>query len=61
MHSELSHCQGKTVTGLDFHAFCGEEWDEVVEKRFKDWALSIFGGTFLREVMIGHALILFTR
>ena len=51
MAFEISHCQGKTQTGLSFGEFCGGEWDEVIEKRFKEWAVTVFGSTFPPGVM----------
>ncbi|KAF9784807.1 hypothetical protein BJ322DRAFT_1109516 [Thelephora terrestris] len=28
---------------LDFRAFCGSDWDNVIEKRFMEWGMQIFG------------------
>ena len=53
---ETSHCQGKTDSGLEFDDYCGDEWESLIEKRFRDWALSIFGGTSPREVTRGYKL-----
>jgi hypothetical protein len=39
-------CQGKTGLGLEFDEWYGDEWENLIEKRFKDWAMAIFGGTF---------------
>lgn len=38
-------CQGSTKHGLKFETFYGEDWDENVENKFRQWALRIFGGT----------------
>ena len=32
---------------MDFQEFAGNEFDDVIEKRFRDWALGVFGGMFL--------------
>lgn len=37
-------CQGKTVNGVDFETFFGDDWEEKVEMKFSEWALRIFGG-----------------
>lgn len=39
-------CQGKTESGLDFQTFSGNDFDKVIEKEFREWALGVFGGTF---------------
>jgi len=30
---------------LDFQEFSGSEFDAVIEQRFREWALRVFGGT----------------
>ncbi|KAF9781016.1 hypothetical protein BJ322DRAFT_1023687 [Thelephora terrestris] len=37
---ELSQGGGEE---LDFRAFCGSDWDNVIEKRFMEWGMQIFG------------------
>ena len=48
-------CQGKTAGGVDFHGFCGEDWANVIEPRFNQWGMAIFGGTFLFHLGGGRA------
>lgn len=52
--SETRFCQGKSELGLNFREFYGDNWDHLVEKCFKDWAVVVFGGTFLRDITRGH-------
>lgn len=41
---DSSVCQGETESGLDFHEFCGRDWDTTINKRFGEWASGVFGG-----------------
>ena len=43
---DSSVCQGETELGLDFHEFSGRDWDNIIYKRFGDWASGVFGGAF---------------
>ncbi|KAF9642316.1 hypothetical protein BDM02DRAFT_3193503 [Thelephora ganbajun] len=36
-------CQGKTESGLDFHEFCRDDWDNIIEKCFREWGMGVFG------------------
>lgn len=56
MTTETSFCQGKTESGLEFDEYYGDKWEDLVEKRFKDWALGIFGGMSPRKATISHRL-----
>ena len=42
-----SFSQGKTDSGLEFKTFAGQDWDDIIEKTFQNWALQIFGGTYV--------------
>lgn len=39
-------CQGETRHGLKFETFYGDEWEANVEKKFREWAVRVFGGVF---------------
>jgi hypothetical protein len=42
--------------GLEFDDYYGDEWEKLVEKRFNDWAMLIFGGRFPLEATGGNEL-----
>jgi hypothetical protein len=41
---EFRFCQGETQHGLKFETFYGKEWENNVEKKFREWAVRVFGG-----------------
>ena len=46
-HSVPRFCQGSTPHGLKFEAFYGEEWEQRVENKFREWAVRAFGGALM--------------
>lgn len=56
-----SFCRGNAESGLKFRAFCGDDWEKTINRRFGEWSIDVFGGTFPRDGVRGRALILFHR
>ena len=41
---------------MTFRAFCGRDWDNVIEKKFSEWGAQTFGSTCPRDIVIDHLL-----
>ena len=53
---DQSFSQGEREDELDFRAYCGDAWDRVIEKKFMEWSMRMFGSEYLRGVARDHAL-----
>jgi len=52
---QQSFSQGEGEDELDFRAYCEDVWDTVIEKKFMEWSMKMFGSECLRDAVgIAH-------